>query len=69
MMNFMIFIQSCWTISVITSYSIHYTKLYEITVIAGGHYQTETVGPRLIAEALARETGIETLFIDVPTGL
>ncbi len=40
-----------------------------ITVIAGGHYQTETVGPRLIAERLARETGIETLFIDVPTGL
>jgi len=40
-----------------------------ISVIAGGHYQTETVGVRLVAERLARETGIDTVFIDVPTGL
>ncbi len=40
-----------------------------IHVIAGGHYQTETVGVRLVAERLGRETGIDTVFIDVPTGL
>jgi len=40
-----------------------------INVIAGGHYQTETVGVRLVAERLAKETGIDTVFIDVPTGL
>jgi dinuclear metal center YbgI/SA1388 family protein len=41
----------------------------KINVIAGGHYQTETVGIRLVAERLGRETGIDTVFIDVPTGL
>ena len=41
----------------------------KISVIAGGHYQTETVGVRLVAERLGRETGIDTVFIDVPTGL
>jgi len=40
-----------------------------INVIAGGHYQTETFGIRLVAERLARETGIDTVFVDVPTGL
>jgi dinuclear metal center YbgI/SA1388 family protein len=40
-----------------------------ISVIAGGHYQTETVGVRLVAERLARELGIDTVFLDVPTGL
>lgn len=40
-----------------------------VSVIAMGHYQSETVGVRLVAERLARETGIDTVFIDVPTGL
>ncbi len=40
-----------------------------ITVIAGGHYQTETVGVSLVMEKLAREKGLETVFIQVPTGL
>lgn len=40
-----------------------------VSVIAMGHYQSETVGVRLLAERLARETGIEATFIDVPTGL
>ncbi|HNY20722.1 MAG TPA: Nif3-like dinuclear metal center hexameric protein [Treponemataceae bacterium] len=40
-----------------------------INVIAGGHYQTETFGVRLVAERLARETGIDAVFVDVPTGL
>lgn len=40
-----------------------------ISVIAGGHYQTETIGVRLVAERLGLETGLDTVFIDVPTGL
>jgi putative NIF3 family GTP cyclohydrolase 1 type 2 len=40
-----------------------------ITVIAGGHYATETVGVSLMKEKVAAELGIETVFIDVPTGL
>lgn len=40
-----------------------------INLIAGGHYQTETVGVSLTAEKVKRDLGIETVFIDVPTGL
>jgi dinuclear metal center YbgI/SA1388 family protein len=34
-----------------------------------GHYATETFGVKAVAERLALEKGIETLFIDLPTGL
>ena len=40
-----------------------------ITVIAGGHYNTETFGVNLVREKLEAEKGIETVFIDMPTGL
>lgn len=40
-----------------------------ITVIAGGHYQTETVGVRLVQQKLEADCGLETVFIDLPTGL
>lgn len=49
--------------------SYHVAEENGITVIAGGHYQTETGGVKSVAKALAADTGIETLFIDVPTGL
>ena len=47
----------------------HLIKELEINVIAGGHYQTETVGVRLIMEKLRQETDIDTIFIDFPTGM
>lgn len=47
----------------------HPIKESNITVLAGGHYQTETVGVSLMAERLKKDTGIETIFIDCPTGL
>lgn len=47
----------------------HFAKESGISVIAGGHYQTETVGVSLVMEKLFAEKGIETVFIDVPTGL
>jgi dinuclear metal center YbgI/SA1388 family protein len=37
--------------------------------VAAGHYATETWGVKAVAERLGRETGLATLFIDVPTGL
>lgn len=40
-----------------------------INVIAGGHYQTETVGVSLVMKKLEEDLGLETFFIDVPTGL
>lgn len=40
-----------------------------INLICGGHYHTETWGVRLLAEKTTADLGIETVFIDVPTGL
>lgn len=40
-----------------------------ISVIAGGHYQTEVFGLKALAAEMGRETGVETFFIEVPTGL
>ena len=40
-----------------------------INVIAGGHYNTETVGVQLVAKRLKEDKGLETVFIDIPTGL
>jgi dinuclear metal center YbgI/SA1388 family protein len=40
-----------------------------IHVIFAGHYFTETFGVRLLCEKLARETGLETHYLDLPTGL
>jgi dinuclear metal center YbgI/SA1388 family protein len=47
----------------------HHCLEGKMNVIFGGHYRTETGGVRLLAEWLARETGLETRFLDVPTGL
>ena len=40
-----------------------------INVIAGGHYNTETVGVSLLMRKAQLDLNIETCFIDVPTGL
>lgn len=47
----------------------HYIKENEINFIAGGHYQTETVGVNLVKEKVEKELGLETIFIDIPTKL
>ena len=39
-----------------------------INVIAGGHYNTETVGVSLLMRKVQLDLNIETCFIDVPTG-
>jgi dinuclear metal center YbgI/SA1388 family protein len=40
-----------------------------LNVIYGGHYNTETVGLKALAEKLASQFDIQTVFIDLPTGL
>lgn len=40
-----------------------------LNVIYGGHYNTETVGLKALARRLAGQFSLETVFIDLPTGL
>lgn len=47
----------------------HYVQESGINFIAGGHYQTETVGVNLVKEKIEKELGLETVFIDIPTDL
>lgn len=47
----------------------HYAKEMKINVIAGGHYETETVGVNLVMEKLRAEKEIECVFIESETGL
>lgn len=47
----------------------HAIKESGINVIAGGHYNTETIGVQLLQKRLQEDKGIETIFIDSPTGL
>lgn len=52
------------------SHQVYHTCLEAgISMIAGGHYLTETYGPKLLMDRVAAGTGIETVFIDIPTGL
>jgi dinuclear metal center YbgI/SA1388 family protein len=47
----------------------HHLAEGRLNMIAGGHYSTEVWGVRKIMEQCASDLGIETEFIDVPTGL
>ena len=40
-----------------------------VNVLYAGHYATETVGVRALAEHLAARFGLEAVFLDHPTGL
>lgn len=46
----------------------HMAREAGISVFLGGHYATETFGVRSL-QTLAEEWGLETTFIDAPTGL
>lgn len=47
----------------------HYAKEEKLNVIFGGHYATETVGPRALGAHLAERFGVTVEFIDEPTGI
>ncbi len=46
----------------------HEAREAGINVVFAGHYLTEVFGVKAMADAVAAELGIETVFIDVPTG-
>jgi putative NIF3 family GTP cyclohydrolase 1 type 2 len=39
------------------------------TLSYGGHYATETLGPKALARHLAHKFGLEVSFLDLPTGM
>ena len=47
----------------------HIARENNINVIAAGHYETEIVGVNLVMQKVLKETNIECVFIDEPTGL
>ncbi len=47
----------------------HYCREERIDAVFAGHYRTETHGVKALAAWLAQETGVETTWLDVPTGL
>jgi len=47
----------------------HLAKENKISVIAGGHYNTETIGVSLVMEKLIKETDVVGVFIDAPTNM
>ena len=53
-----------------SSHTVYHTaKEAKVNVIFAGHYATETLGVRALAKVLNKEFGVETVFINVPTGL
>lgn len=46
----------------------HDIREYGLNVICAGHYATETVGLKALARHLEKQLGLETVFIDLPTG-
>lgn len=51
-------------------HQVYHTALEEhVNMISGGHYATEVYGPTAVGKLIEKELGIETCFIDIPTGL
>jgi dinuclear metal center YbgI/SA1388 family protein len=46
----------------------HRARELGINVVYGGHYATETAGLKALAEHLAARFGLDTVFLDLPTG-
>jgi putative NIF3 family GTP cyclohydrolase 1 type 2 len=41
----------------------------ELTIVYAGHYATETLGVRALAEHLSSTFGLPSVFVHAPTGL
>ena len=53
-----------------TSHScFHDAAEYGLNVIYGGHYATETLGVKALARHLEEKFGLDTTFLDIPTGM
>jgi putative NIF3 family GTP cyclohydrolase 1 type 2 len=46
----------------------HEAQELGVNVIFGGHYATETAGLKSLAKHLSDRFGLETVFLDLPTG-
>lgn len=46
----------------------HQAQEFGLNVVYGGHYATETAGLKALAEHLTTRFGLETVFLDLPTG-
>lgn len=49
--------------------SYHYALEHGVSMIFGGHYATERFGVKALMEHVQARFGIETVFIDIPTGM
>ena len=47
----------------------HHAAEYNLNVIYGGHYGTETLGVKALARHLAEQFNLETTFLNLPTGM
>jgi dinuclear metal center YbgI/SA1388 family protein len=47
----------------------HEAREYRLNVVYGGHYATETWGLKALGRRVQQECGLDTVFIDLPTGL
>jgi dinuclear metal center YbgI/SA1388 family protein len=47
----------------------HFCLEERINALFAGHYRTESLGVQALAGRLARDTGLETTWLDVPTGM
>jgi len=53
-----------------TSHSFfHQAAERGLNVVYGGHYATETLGVKALARHLEEKFGLETTFLDIPTGM
>lgn len=48
--------------------AVHQARERNLNVLFAGHYATETLGVRALGDHLAERFGLETVFLDVPTG-
>ena len=47
---------------------MHQARERNLNVLFAGHYATETLGVRALGDHLAERFGLETVFLDAPTG-
>lgn len=48
--------------------AVHQARELRLNVLFAGHYATETLGVRALGDHLRERFGLETVFLDVPTG-
>lgn len=59
----------CFLTGEIIHASYHFAKEGKINLLEAGHYKTETLGVKALMRLLKEKFKIETVFIDIPTGL